>query len=89
MPRASAVAPCGSPCIGSTIRYAERGQEVHREHEAGPMTSDSGILRRGFFTSPAVKVMLFHASAENSEPTCTTARITSRFTSTMGPPMPT
>ena len=47
------------------------------------------MLRRGFFTSPAVKVMLFHASAENSEPTCTTARITSTFTSTMGPPMPT
>ena len=39
------------------------------------MTSESGILRRGFFTSPAVNVMLFHASAEKSEPTCTTARI--------------
>ena len=47
------------------------------------------MLRLGFFTSPAVKVMLFQASAENSEPTCTTARITSRFTSTMGPPTPT
>ena len=33
--------------------------------------------------------MLFHASDENSEPTCTTARITSTFTSTMGPPTPT
>ena len=33
--------------------------------------------------------MLFHASAENSEPTCTTARITSTFTSTIGPPTPT
>ena len=47
------------------------------------------MLRLGFFTSPAVKVMLFQASAENSDPTCTTARITSRFTSTIGPPTPT
>ena len=54
-----------------------------------PSASESGILRRGFFTSPAVKVMLFQASAENSEPTCTTARITTTFTSTMGPPTPT
>ena len=46
------------------------------------------MLRLGFFTSPAVKVMLFHASDENSDPTCTTARITTRFTGTMGPPMP-
>src|ERR1035438_3467190 len=47
------------------------------------------MLRLGFFTSPAVKVMLFQASAENSDPTCTTARITNRFTSTVGPPTPT
>ncbi len=47
------------------------------------------MFRRGFFTSPAVNVMLFHASAEKSEPTCTTARITSRFTKTTGPPIPT
>src|ERR1022692_2394487 len=47
------------------------------------------MLRRGFFTSPAVNVMLFHASAENNDPTCTTARITKRFTSTIGPPTPT
>ncbi len=33
-----------------------------------PSTSESGMLRFGFFTSPAVKVMLFHASAEKSEP---------------------
>ena len=37
-----------------------------------PSASDSGMLRRGSFTSPAVKVMLFHASAENSEPVCAT-----------------
>ena len=37
-----------------------------------PSASESGTSRRGFFTSPAVKVMLFQASAENSEPTCAT-----------------
>ena len=37
-----------------------------------PSASDSGMLRRGSFTSPAVKVMLFQASAENSEPVCAT-----------------
>jgi hypothetical protein len=37
---------------------------------AGANASDSGMLRRGFFTSPAVNVMLFHASAENSDPVC-------------------
>ncbi len=42
-----------------------------------PRISESGIFRRGFLTSPAVNVMLFQASEENSEPTCTTARITS------------
>jgi len=40
---------------------------------------DSGILRFGFFTSPAVNVMLFHASAEKSDPTCTTARMTAQI----------
>ena len=33
-----------------------------------PSASDSGSVRRGFFTSPAVNVMLFQASDENSEP---------------------
>ena len=51
--------------------------------------SESGMFFLGFFTSPAVKVTLFQASAEKSEPTCTTAKITSRFTSTVGPPTPT
>src|SRR5213078_2239421 len=37
-----------------------------------PKASDNGRLRRGFLTSPAVNVMLFQASAENSEPTCPT-----------------
>ena len=37
-----------------------------------PSASDSGIFLRGSFTSPAVNVMLFQASAENSEPVCAT-----------------
>jgi len=41
-----------------------------------PMASESGRLRCGFFTSPAVKVTLFQASAEKSEPTFATARTT-------------
>src|SRR5471032_2543411 len=35
-----------------------------------PSASDSGTLRAGLRTSPAVKVMLFQASAANSEPIC-------------------
>ena len=35
---------------------------------AVPTASDTGTSRRGFFTSPAVKVMLFHASAAKSAP---------------------
>ena len=53
------------------------------------MASDKGKLRCGFFTSPAVNVTLFQASAENSDPTCATARIVSVPTSTIGPPTPT
>ena len=49
-----------------------------------PSASDSGRLRLGFFTSPAVKVTLFQASAENSEPTCATASIVSVPTMTTG-----
>jgi hypothetical protein len=54
-----------------------------------PNASESGKLRLGFFTSPAVKVTLFQASAENSEPTCATARIVRVPTITIGPPTPT
>src|SRR5204862_8074009 len=43
-----------------------------------PSASDSGMLRFGFFTSPAVKVMLFHASAENSDPVSETQIAASR-----------
>ena len=37
-----------------------------------PRASESGKFRLGFFTSAAVKVMLFQASAEKSEPTIAT-----------------
>src|SRR5258706_292446 len=37
-----------------------------------PRARESGMFLRGSFTSPAVKVMLFHASAENSDPVCET-----------------
>ena len=39
---------------------------------AVPSASDKGMLRFGSFTSPAVNVILFHASAENNEPVCET-----------------
>src|SRR6185295_16031600 len=42
-----------------------------------PAASESGMLRFGSFTSPAVNVMLFQASAENSEPTWATQKATS------------
>ena len=35
-----------------------------------PSASDNGMFRLGSFTSPAVNVMLFHASAEKSDPVC-------------------
>ena len=37
-----------------------------------PSASESGRLRLGLRTSPAVNVTLFHASAENSDPTMAT-----------------
>src|SRR4051812_5352319 len=41
-----------------------------------PIANDKGKFRLGFFTSPAVNVTLFHASDENSDPTCATATTT-------------
>ena len=43
-----------------------------------PNASESGMLRLGSLTSPAVKVMLFQASAENSEPVWATQIPTKR-----------
>ena len=45
---------------------------------AVPAASERGMSRLGFFTSPAVNVMLFHASAEKSDPTCETPNAISR-----------
>jgi len=74
MPRAALV-PCG--CRASeNQKVAKRSKKIDGQHKAVPSTSESGIFRLGFLTSPAVKVMLFHASAENSDPVCTTARMT-------------
>ncbi|OFW14514.1 MAG: hypothetical protein A3H29_03705 [Acidobacteria bacterium RIFCSPLOWO2_02_FULL_67_21] len=41
-----------------------------------PKASERGMVRRGSFTSPAVNVMLFHASAEKSDPVCATQSAT-------------
>src|SRR5207253_2849920 len=45
---------------------------------AVPAASESGLLRRGSCTSPAVNVILFQASAENKEPTCATQKAINR-----------
>src|SRR5438270_10433225 len=41
-----------------------------------PNAIESATSRFGFFTSAAVKPMLFQASAENSDPTCATPKAT-------------
>src|SRR4051812_24229061 len=50
-----------------------------------PTASESGRLRLGFLTSPAVKVTLFHASAENNDPTCATATTTNTPSNPLSP----
>ena len=52
------------------------GEQVQADDEDVPSASESGMFRRGSFTSPAVKVMLFQASAENSDPVCDTQTAT-------------
>ena len=54
-----------------------------------PIASASGRFRCGLRTSPAVNVTLFHASDENSDPTCATAMMVTMPTSAIGPPTPT
>ena len=51
---------------------------------AVPIARESGTSRLGFLTSPAVNVMLFHASAEKSDPTCETPNA-KRLTRNAGP----
>src|SRR5439155_18999924 len=57
---------------GSTQRYATLASRYNVMTNPVPNKSESGMFRRGSRTSPAVNVMLFQASAENSEPTCPT-----------------
>ena len=57
---------------GSVTRYATFASRYRAMTMPVPRASDSGMLRRGSRTSPAVKVMLFHASAEKSDPVCDT-----------------
>src|SRR2546430_15910623 len=45
---------------------------------AVPPNSESGMVRLGSRTSPAVKVILFQASEENSDPTWAAQMATSR-----------
>ena len=63
-------ARAGSASNGSVTRYATLASRYRPITMKVPSASDSGIFRRGSFTSPAVNVMLFQASAENSEPVC-------------------
>src|SRR5579863_5971665 len=89
MPRARTVVPCGSPCNGSTIMYAVLARKYVITTKPTPSPSERGTLRRGCLISPAVKVTLFHASQEKSEPTCTTASTTIDPTRAIGPSTPT
>src|SRR5947208_14770117 len=57
---------------GSAARYATFASKYKLITRIVPNASESGTLRRGLTTSPAVKVILFHASAEKSEFVCAT-----------------
>src|SRR5258707_4823836 len=89
MPRATTSVPAGLPSNGRCARKIKFAATYNRITTPVPTANESGKLRLGFFTSPAVKVTLFQASADKSEPTCATARIVSVPTKTVGPPTPT
>src|SRR5215210_4348696 len=76
---------------GSVTRYATFARRYNPMTSAVPKASDKGILRLGFLTSPAVKVMLFHASAEKSELVCATQMATNnpKVVIAVKPPGPT
>src|SRR5579862_8051441 len=57
-------------------RYAKLARMYRAVTSPVPAARAKGRLRRGFFTSPAMKVTLFHASEEKSEPTCATQKAT-------------
>src|SRR5437773_10070358 len=52
---------------GSAARYATLASKYKLITRNVPNASESGTLRRGLTTSPAVNVTLFHASAEKRE----------------------
>src|SRR5258708_14775821 len=56
----------------SVTRYATFARRYSAITRPVPIAKDNGILRFGSLTSPAVNVMLFHASAENREFVCAT-----------------
>ena len=68
-------------CSVRTLRYTKFEAMYSAETMATPRASESGRLRRGLRTSPAVKVTLFQASEENSAPTMATPtrRTVSKF----------
>src|SRR5258707_2560808 len=57
---------------GNVTRYATLARRYKPMTIVVPSASENGMFRRGSFTSPAVNVMLFQASAEKSEPVCET-----------------
>src|SRR5437868_2386918 len=57
---------------GNMHRYARLARMYKTVTSTVPGANASGKLRRGFFTSPAMKVTLFHASDEKSDPTWAT-----------------
>src|SRR5204862_1870309 len=63
---------CCTAANGSVTRYAMLASRYRPMTIEVPSASDSGTFRRGSRTSPAVNVMLFHASAEKSDPVCET-----------------
>src|SRR4029453_4869268 len=69
---------CWMASNGSVTRWATVPRTKRPMTMPVPSARDSGMWRRGSLTSPAVNVMLFQASAENSEPVCDTQMDTKR-----------
>src|SRR5438128_3508124 len=59
---------------GNSARYARFARRYRAVTNPVPIARESGTVRRGFFTSPAVKVTLFQASEENKDPTWATQK---------------
>src|ERR1022692_5113530 len=64
---------CAMASIVSTFKYVQFAARYSAITPPAPSNKESGTVLRGFRTSPAVKVMLFQASAANSDPTMATA----------------